>query len=278
MSADNRSVRDALYETPGPKARRRVRAATVLSLAAIAFLIWKCIRLFAENGQLDTRYWSFFTKITTWRFLGSGLLGTLAVAAASGALAFGLGLLFMLGRISRSGWLRAVSAALIEFTRGVPTLLFIYFFFLAAPQIGITLPSFWKIALPVAISASGVVAEVLRSGVNAVPKGQREAALSLGMQESHAFFRIILPQAMRYIVPSLISELVIVVKDTTFAYVVNFPDLMQDAKVLISNYDALLSVYLTIAVIYILINYALNRLSVFAAAKTDSNPVQTHKV
>lgn len=170
MSADNRSVRDALYETPGPKARRRVRAATVLSLAAIAFLIWKCIRLFAENGQLDTRYWSFFTKITTWRFLGSGLLGTLAVAAASGALAFGLGLLFMLGRISRSGWLRAVSAALIEFTRGVPTLLFIYFFFLAAPQIGITLPSFWKIALPVAISASGVVAEVLRSGVNAVPK------------------------------------------------------------------------------------------------------------
>ena len=167
------------------------------------------------------------------------------------------------------------SAALIEFTRGVPTLLFIYFFFLAAPQIGITLPSFWKIALPVAISASGVVAEVLRSGVNAVPKGQREAALSLGMQESHAFFRIILPQAMRYIVPSLISELVIVVKDTTFAYVVNFPDLMQDAKVLISNYDALLSVYLTIAVIYILINYALNRLSVFAAAKTGTKPVLT---
>ena len=99
--------------------------------------------------------------------------------------------------------------------------------------------------------------------------------MSLGMQESHAFFRIILPQAMRYIVPSLISELVIVVKDTTFAYVVNFPDLMQDAKVLISNYDALLSVYLTIAVIYILINYALNRLSVFAAAKTGTKPVLT---
>lgn len=269
MSADNRSVRDALYETPGPKARRRVRAATVLSLAAIAFLIWKCIRLFAENGQLDTRYWSFFTKITTWRFLGSGLLGTLAVAAASGALAFGLGLLFMLGRISRSGWLRAVSAALIEFTRGVPTLLFIYFFFLAAPQFGVRLPAFWKIALPVAISASGVVAEVLRSGVNAVPKGQKEAAMSLGMRDSHVFLKVVFPQAIRFVIPALISEMVIVVKDTTFAYVVTFPDLMQNAKVLISNYDALLSVYLVVAMIYIVINYLLNRASDLAMKRRD---------
>ena len=108
-----------------------------------------------------------------------------------------------------------------------------------------------------------------------MPEALSESASLDGASEWTIMFRIILPQAMRYIVPSLISELVIVVKDTTFAYVVNFPDLMQDAKVLISNYDALLSVYLTIAVIYILINYALNRLSVFAAAKTGTKPVLT---
>ena len=118
-----------------------------------------------------------------------------------------------------------------------------------------------------AISASGKVAEVLRSGINAVPKGQSEAALSLGMRDCSVFMKVVFPQAFRYVVPALIAQLVIVVKDTTFAYVVNFPDLMQNAKVLISNYDAMLSVYLVVAVIYILINYLLNKVSVLAATQ-----------
>ena len=176
----------------------------------------------------------------------------------------------MLGRISGIGVLSVASRGLIEFTRGVPTLLFVYFFFLVAPQYGITLPPLWKIVLPVAISASGVVAEVLRSGVNAVPNGQKEAAMSLGMRHASVFLKVVFPQAFRYVIPSLIAELVIVLKDTTFAYVVSFPDLMQNAKVLISNYNAMLSVYLVVAVIYIFINYLLNKASVYAASRTDS--------
>lgn len=85
------------------------------------------------------------------------------------------------------------------------------------------------------------------------------------------FFKVIFPQAFRYVIPALISEIVIVVKDTTFAYVVNFPDLMQNAKVLISNYDALLSVYLVVAVIYIIINYLLNKASVMAARRRNNS-------
>ena len=167
----------------------------------------------------------------------------------------------MLGRISSLRVLRGICTALVEFTRGVPTLLFIYFFFLVIPQFGVRMDAFWKISIPVAISACGVVAEVLRSGVNSVPKGQTEAALSLGMRKRSVFLKVVFPQAIRFVIPALIAEMVIVVKDTTFAYVVNFPDLMQNAKVLISNYDALLSVYLVVAVIYIAINYLLNRLS-----------------
>ena len=125
----------------------------------------------------------------------------------------------MLGRISGVRPLEWLCTALIEFSRGVPTLLFIYFFFLVVPQLGIKLPPLWKIATPVAISAAGVVAEVLRSGVNAVPKGQTEAAVSLGMRKNSVFFKIVFPQALRYVVPALISEVVIVLKDTTFAYV-----------------------------------------------------------
>lgn len=106
-----------------------------------------------------------------------------------------------------------------------------------------------------------------------MPKGQTEAAVSLGMRSGSVFFKIVFPQGFRYVIPALISEIVIVLKDTTFAYVVNYADLMQNAKVLISNYDALLSVYLVAAVIYILINYLLNKLSVAVAGRSKATTV-----
>ncbi|MBQ1311194.1 MAG: amino acid ABC transporter permease [Blautia sp.] len=264
------SIRDALYEPPGPKTRKRTAIATGISLSALAVLILLVIRQFYITGQLAPKYWTFFARKTTWKFLGKGLLGTLEAAALAGVLAFVMGFLMMLGRISRRRILRAVGTGIVEFTRGVPTLLFIYFFFLVVPRSGIKLAAIWKIATPVAISAAGVVAEVLRSGVNAVPKGQTEAALSLGMQHGKIFRKIVFPQAFRYITPALIAELVIVVKDTTFSYVVNFPDLMQNAKVLISNYDALVQIYFVTAVVYILINYLLNRISVTVADRTGT--------
>lgn len=268
MKQKQPTIRDALYEAPGPKARKRIAVATVLSILALAALVIAVIRRFAENGQLDARYWSIFTRYTTWRFLGYGLVGTMTAALTAGIITFFVGLLLMMGRISSFKVLRALCTMLIEFSRGVPTLLFIYFFLLVVPQFGIRLPALWKVAAPVAISACGVVAEVLRSGVNAVPKGQTEAALSLGMRRSSVFFKIIFPQALRFVVPALISELVIVLKDTTFAYIVSYSDLMQNARVLISNYDALLSVYLVTAIIYILINYILNKISVAVARRT----------
>jgi len=277
MSDKRTSVKDALFEPPGPKTRRVIRIATVVSLAAIAALLWVVLRRFYETGQLDARYWSVFTRWTTWRFLGKGLLGTLEAAAVAGVVAFTAGFLLMVMRISGNRILGYISTALIEFTRGVPTLLFIYFFFLVVPKFGIKLPAFWKVCLPVSISACGVVAEVLRSGVNAVPKGQKEAAQSLGMLPHSVFLKVVFPQAFRFVIPALISELVIVVKDTTFAYVVNFPDLMQNAKVLISNYDALLSVYLVVALIYIAINWLINRASVVAAGRTNRYAVPAGK-
>ncbi len=194
-------------------------------------------------------------------------MGTLQVALVSSVVAFVIAFLLMVGRINRNKIVSWISTALIELSRGIPTLLFIYFFFLVAPQLGLKLPTFWKISLPVALSAAGVVAEVLRSGVNAVPKGQTEAAVALGMRSVTVFTKIVFPQAFRYVIPSLISELVIVLKDTTFAYVVSYADLMQNARVLISNYDALLSVYLVVALIYILINYLLNQASVAVAKR-----------
>ena len=261
----SRSVRDALYEAPGPRTRRRVRIATAISLILVVAALAAIGYRFYITGQFAPRYWTFFAKATTWKFLLQGFAGTVRVALTAGAIALALGLLLMLGRISHVKALSTVCRIVIDFFRSLPSLLLIYFFFLIVPQYGIKMSSFWMLTLPVALAASGVLAEVFRAGVNAVPKGQVEAALSLGMSPLRTTFKIVLPQAIRFVIPSLISQLVVVVKDTTVAYVVSYPDLMQNARVLITNYDALVSVYFTIAIIYILINYAINQASIYVS-------------
>lgn len=270
MSASSLSMRDALYEAPGPKTRKRIVAGTCAALMLIALGLALVVRQFYVTGQLEPRYWTLFARETTWLFLAQGFLGTLGVAATAGAISLVLGLVLMLGRISKIGWLSMASRLIIDFFRGVPSLLLIYFFFLVIPKYGIRMPSFWMITLPVALAASGVLAEVFRAGVNAVPAGQTEAALSLGMSDAKIMAKIVLPQALRIVIPSLVSQLVVVVKDTTVAYVVSYPDLMQNARVLISNYDALVSIYFVIAIVYILVNYAINQLSIYLARRQDA--------
>ena len=269
MSARNNraSIRDALYEAPGPRTRRRMHAATAVSAVLVLMGIAAIVRQFYVTGQLASRYWSFLTRPTTWAFLLQGFRGTVSVALVAGAIALVLGLLLMLGRMSSIRALSAACRGVIDFFRGVPSLLLIYFFFLVVPQYGIKLSSFWMITLPVALAASGVLAEVLRAGVNAVPAGQVEAARSIGMRPAQIMRTVILPQAVHFVIPSLISQLVVVVKDTTVAYVVSYPDLMQNARVLITNYDALVSMYLTVALVYILLNYVINKLSGIVARR-----------
>lgn len=272
MSApvDVMSMRDALYEEPGPRTRRMIRIFTALALVLVAALVGLVIWQFYVTGQLAPKYWSFFLEGSTWAFLGRGFLGTLGVSITAGVLALLLGMVFMLGRVSTHKPLAFVSRVVIDFFRGIPSLLLIYFFFLVLPQYGVKMSSFWMICLPVTLTASGVIAEVLRAGVNAIPKGQWEAAYSIGMRRGKIMLKIILPQAMRIVVPSLISQLVVVVKDTTLGYVVSYPDMLQNARVLITNYDALVSVYFVIAIIYILINYAINELSVRLARQSGT--------
>ena len=262
------SVRDALYEAPGPRTRRLIAVGTTVSALLVCALLALVVRQFYVTGQLAPRYWSFFAEWPIWRFLLQGFVGTVEVALTAGAIALVLGLALMLGRTSGVRPFSAVCRVVTDFFRGVPSLLLIYFFFLVVPQYGIRMPAFWMLTLPVALAASGVLAEVFRAGVNAVPKGQVEAALSIGLSPAKTMRRIVLPQAVRYVIPSLIAQLVVVVKDTTVAYVVSYPDLMQNARVLITNYDALLSMYLVVAVIYVLINFAINKASVYVARRT----------
>ena len=202
MSAPSasRTIRDALYEAPGPRTHRRMVVGTIVSALVVLWLVYLVWHQFYVTGQFAPRYWSFFAQWPTWRFLIDGFRGTIAVAVTAGVISLVLG-------------------------------------------------------------------EVFRAGVNAVPKGQVEAAYSLGLTRGKVMRRIVLPQAIHYVIPSLISQLVVVVKDTTVAYVVSYPDLMQNARVLITSYDSLVSVYLVVAIIYILINYAINQASAYVSRR-----------
>lgn len=257
----SRSLEDILFGDLGHRAQAITRAVSVAVAAGLLVLAAGVVIRFHAAGQLEGRLWEFFAWKTTWAFLGKGLLGTLASAATAAVIALVLGLVLMVGRRSRLRLVRWPAVAVIEFLRGVPTLLLIYVCFLVLPSIGIKLSAYWMLTLPVGLSTAAVVAEMYRAGVLAVPCGQTDAARALGLSEARVFAHVVFPQALRYIVPALVAQLVIVVKDTTFGYVVTYGELMQNAKVLIANYRSLVPVYLVVAVLYCAVNYAISRAS-----------------
>ncbi len=257
----SRPLDDVLFGAPSPQAQVIMRVASASAAVVLLLLAAGVGFRFHAAGQLDARFWEFFAWPTTWSFLARGLLGTLASAAMAAVIALTLGLVLMMGRLTRLRLVRWPSIATIEFLRGTPTLLLIYVCFLVLPPAGIKLSTYWMLTLPVSLSTAAVVAEVYRAGVLAVPRGQADAARSLGLAEVQVFFLVVFPQAVRYIVPALVAQLVIVVKDTTFGYVVTYGELMENAKVLIANYHALVPVYLVVAVLYCLVNYAISRAS-----------------
>ena len=257
----SRSLEDILFGNPSPQAKTVTRVVSVIAAIVLLLLAVGIALRFHAEGQFEPRFWEFFALQTTWVFLAKGLLGTLASAAMAAVIALSFGLVLLLGRMSRLQLVRWPSIAVIEFLRGTPTLLLIYVCFLVLPQAGVKLSTYWMLTLPVGLSTAAVVAEVYRAGVLAVPRGQTDAARSVGMTEAQVFFAIVFPQALRYIVPALVAQLVIVVKDTTFGYVVTYGELMQNAKVLIANYHALVPVYLVVAVLYCLVNYAISKAS-----------------
>jgi glutamate transport system permease protein len=257
----SRELEDVLFGDLGAKGQAVTRAVSVTVAALLLVMAAGVVYQFHDAGQLEKRLWEFFAWETTWAFLGQGLLGTLASAASAAVIALVLGLVLLIGRLSRLRLARWPAVAVIEFLRGVPTLLLIYVCFLVLPSIGIRLSAYWMLTLPVGLSTAAVVAEVYRAGVLAVPRGQTDAARALGLTEARVFAHIVFPQALRFIVPALVAQLVIVVKDTTFGYVVTYGELMQNARVLVSNYRSLVPVYLAVAALYCAVNYAISKAS-----------------
>jgi glutamate transport system permease protein len=250
-----------LADALGPKGRRRVLIASVVSGMVIAGVVAIAVLRLAHKGQLDASRWEPLTRWSVLRFLLGGLVQTLHAAAIAMALAIIIGALLALGRLARSRIVRWPAVSYIEFFRGVPLLLLILFTAFALPSYGVHLALLWYLVLALVAYNSAVLAEIFRSGILSLDRGQSEAAFSLGLGYWQAMFSVVIPQAARRMVPAIVSQLVTLLKDTSLGYVIAFEEFLnrsQNSGVFFGN---LLQTVTFVAVVYIAVNFTLSRIA-----------------
>jgi glutamate transport system permease protein len=258
------STQSVLYDALGPRGRRRVVVGSVVAALLIAALVAVAIARLAANGQFQTPRWDVFTQPAVIRFLGSGLWATVLVALVAGLLSVVFGLALALSRLSVRRSARFATGAWIEFFRGVPLLLLILFIAHGLPQYGIKLSGFWFLVLGLTIYNSAVLAEIFRAGILSLDRGQREAAYSIGLTYAQSMCLVIVPQAVRRMVPTLVSQLVTLLKDSSLGFVIPYEELLRKGRGLGEFYpQSILQAYVIVAVIYILVNFTLGRLAVY---------------
>lgn len=253
-----------LYDVPGPRSTRRHRLYGVATAAVLLAAAAWVVAVLADKEQLSGEKWDFASDPDTWRAILTGLRGTLEVAFFSILLALAFGAVFAVGRLSERRWLRWPATAVIEFFRAVPLLLLILFVFLGY---GDSMGRFWALVIALTLYNGSVLAEIFRAGVLAVPRGQREAALAIGLTKSQAMRLVLVPQAVRTMMPAIISQSVVALKDSALGYVIAYSELSHTAKDIYVFYNNPLQAGLLIAAVYVVLNYSLSKLAVFLEAR-----------
>ncbi|MEV6151804.1 amino acid ABC transporter permease [Nonomuraea sp. NPDC052129] len=262
----------ALFDEPGPRARRRIRIATVVGVLAALALLALAVRQFAANGQLDAARWQPYATWPMWRYLLTGLWSTALAAVVSAALAMALGLVLALGRLSRHRFLRVPAAAYVEVVRTIPALLLVYVVLFALPKYGLDLPLFWKLVVPLSVSNAAAFAEIFRAGIRSIERGQGEAGLAVGLTHGQTMRLIVLPQAARRVLPSIVSQSVGLLKDTALGFVVSYAELLYSGKVLAAYNGYLIQTYLVVALVYLVVNASLSKLARTLEARRRATP------
>ncbi len=252
------SAQAVLYDVPGPRARRRQQIGTLLGstliAAVVAFVLW---RLYTA-GQFEARMWTPFIKGNILEAIFEGILGTLQAAVAAIILALLLASVLAVGRLSDRAVVRVPSVVAIEFFRAVPLVLLILFLFLGfADQLG----RFGALVLALTLYNGSVLAEIFRAGLLAVPRGQSEAAYALGLRKSQVMRLVLIPQAVRIMLPAIVGQCVVALKDTALGFIIAYPELLTIGKRIYNfNYN-ILPTAVVVALIYIAMCYALSDLA-----------------
>ncbi|MFI0154470.1 amino acid ABC transporter permease [Streptomyces lydicus] len=230
-----------LYDVPGPKAKARNRLYTVVgSLAVLALIAFVVLRLSAK-GQLEPEVWNIFNNAGVRTNIRDGVLTTLQVFVVAAVLSLTLGVLLAVARLSDHKPVRWFATGFIELFRAVPLLITIYALWVILlsnrESLGLTesQPQFWALVVGLTVYNGSVQAEVLRAGIDSVPKGQREAAYALGMSKTQVMTTVLIPQAVRAMLPTIISQLVVTLKDTSLGYIITFEELLFTARLMSTN-------------------------------------------
>ncbi|MFJ8046229.1 amino acid ABC transporter permease [Kitasatospora sp. NPDC096147] len=239
----------ALYDVPGPKAAARHRLygvlTTVLLAAAVGWVVWKLF----DTDQFTSEKWSPFEYKGVQELLLRGLGNTLKAFALTAVLSLPFGALFAAGRLSDHRPVRWVCTVVVEFFRAMPLLVMIFFIFVA-----MQVQPLWALVAGLTLYNGSVLAEVFRAGVLAVPKGQREAAFALGMRKTQVMAYVLVPQANRAMLPSIISQLVVALKDTSLGFLITYEEFLHAGKLIATNLDydlPFIPVVMVIAPVYI---------------------------
>lgn len=261
-----------LFDVAGPRARRRIQIGSAIGVLLILGLLAVAITRLAQNDQFEAdKYEPFIGEDapTLWNGIFKALVfGTLKAAAYALVLAFVLGIVLAFGRLSSRAWLRLPAVAVIEFFRGVPLLLLIFFFFLGFPlALDITLPALWALVLGLTLYNGAVIAEIIRAGILSLPRGQTEAALAIGLTRSQTLRIVLLPQAIRIMLPALISQLIVLLKDTSLGFVVGYVELLRYGQRVAIFLDNPIQILTLLALIYIAVNFALSRLAIYVESR-----------
>jgi glutamate transport system permease protein len=279
-----------LYDTPGPRQRRiTLIVSLVAAVAVIAGLYFLVYRPLDHKGQFSGDLWGpllnpsneNFSQV--WQRLGVGIRNTLRAAALAIVSSLVVGTLVAVLRIQLkslarrrftgyaapvtyllrglSASLSAVTRACVEVFRGLPVVITIFFVARGLPTFGISLPTLWYLVLGLTIYNSVVIGEILRSGMEGLPGGQSEAASAIGLSPLQTTRLILLPQAYRIMLPALISQLVVVLKDTSLGFIISYEETLNIGKQIIGVLDNPIQVYTVIAIMFITVNYSLSKLA-----------------
>jgi glutamate transport system permease protein len=257
-----------LFDAPGPKAVRRTLIGSGIAVAlAVALLTYVLVQLSAK-GQLGAAKWSPFLKHDLIQFLLWGLAHTVEAAIVSLGLALVMGVALGVGRLTQIAIIRLPCVAIVELGRGLPVLLSMLFLFLAFPlAFHVDLPAFWTVVLALTLYNGAVIAEIVRAGVLTLPKGQREAAYAVGLTWWQTMRLVLLPQALRIMLPSLISQLVVLIKDSALGFIVGYQELTAQAQSAALLFNNPLQTYVVVGVVYILVNSVLSEASTYVGER-----------
>ncbi|MFC5245340.1 amino acid ABC transporter permease [Streptomyces atrovirens] len=251
-----------LYDAPGPKAKRRNLIFSVVFFVLLALLLWWVWQVLDDKGQLEWSLWKPFTTSDAWTtYLLPGLADTLKAAALAIVIALPLGAVLGIARMSDHRWVRIPAAVVVEFFRAIPVLLLMLFaneFFARSTDVTSEDRPLYAVVTGLVLYNASVLAEVVRAGILALPKGQSEAAQAIGLRKSQTMSSILLPQAVTVMLPAIVSQLVVIVKDTALGGVMlGFTELLNSRGTLAANYANVIPSFIVVAVIFIVLNFIL---------------------